>query len=193
MCETAHPLYSSNFSCDALAVLADLEPVGELLRGEELHLFQQGKITVGVVVTGQARVSVPVPHATEIACLLDDSEIRHTGLSQVVSGEHAGPPSTEDDDIDLVADGRTRRPCHVRVAEVECLSLLECGVVLLLAIGTKPPIPLFSVLVSQRRDVHLVRGRHHGGIAGHVCSPSVSCGANRRGRLSIASRAAFGR
>ncbi len=162
-------------SCDALAVLADLEPVGELLRGKELHLFQQVEDNSRSRCHRTGPGTVPVPHATEIACLLDDSEIRHTGLPQVVPGENAGPPAAEDNDVDVVADGTARRPCHVRVAEVDCPP--SPGMRQRIAPGHRAevadPALLDTCLSASECPPH--RGRHRSGIAGHLCSPSVSC------------------
>ena len=58
----------------------------------------------------------------------------------MVAGQYAGPPSAEDDDIDVLAH-RWAATGHVRVAEVECLRRLVCGGVLLLAVGAKSGDP----------------------------------------------------
>ena len=104
-CVKQRPSYSSNFLATLWQYSRISSPSANFFEGKNCISSSKRKIAVGVVVTGQARVSVPIPHATEIARLLDDSEIRHTGLSQVVAGENAGPTTTKYDDIDVVAEG----------------------------------------------------------------------------------------
>lgn len=81
---------------DAPAMVVDLGAVGELLRRNEVQLFEQRDVAVGFVVALDARVAVPIPDAAEVAAQLDDADVLDSRLLQVRPAQQAPkpPPST---------------------------------------------------------------------------------------------------
>src|SRR5262249_23081425 len=99
---------------DPPAVLVDLGAVGELLRRNEIELFEHRDVTVRIVVALDSGEAVPVPNATEVAAHLDDAHIVDIGFLEVSARQESGDTAAEDRDIDVLRDRVARRHRRMR-------------------------------------------------------------------------------
>ena len=93
---------------DQLDVIVDLLAVGELLGRQPAGLLEQRQIAIGVVVTLDAGVAVPVPDATEVAGVSMMRKSVMPSLGQVIAGQNARPASAKDRDLEILGDGLSR-------------------------------------------------------------------------------------
>ena len=83
-------------------ILEDLRGAGIALGRHEPGLLEERKVRVRLHIAHTARVSIPVPGATEVSRLLDDPEIGDPVLAQVDRREHPGEAATHDHDCRLL-------------------------------------------------------------------------------------------
>ena len=81
------------------AVFIDLHAVGKFLRRHVAGFFQQRQITVGIIVTLDAGIAVPVPDAAEITREIDITEICDPRTDQVIGGQDPAETAAENGDI----------------------------------------------------------------------------------------------
>ena len=87
---------------DVLTVFHNLETTGEFHRGDITHLFQQRQVAVRLYIASNARVTVPVPGATDVAAFFTETYIFVTGLTQLVPQQKTGETSTNDKNFTLI-------------------------------------------------------------------------------------------
>ena len=93
---------------DPLAVLEDLGSVGELLRRQEVELFEQRDVAVRIVVALNSGESVPVPDTTEVATHLDDVHVVDARLLEVCARQQARDSTAENRHLDVLVDRSAR-------------------------------------------------------------------------------------
>ncbi len=133
-----------------------LEDLGSLAIALARHgpdLFEQRQITVGLDVTGDARVAIPVPGPADIAALLDDSQVLDPLLAKTRTGQESTEATADQHHVDLFRDGRSLDVAldpgvavEMRVDSVE-LEILAVGVV------AKSLLPLLAILRLQGGEV----------------------------------------
>ncbi len=138
---------------DAPAVFEDLGTVGELLRGDEVQLFEQRDIAIGFVVALDAGIPIPVPNAAEVPALLDDPDVVDASLLELGGRQQAREAPAEDGDIDILRNRLARHDRSVRVDVVVLLELVLQFDVLLRAFRAQPLLTLMPIPLSQRVDV----------------------------------------
>ena len=89
---------------DHLEVAQDLLAVGVAVGGDVVEFLEHREVDVRLDVAHHAGVAVPVPGATDAACLVDDADPLNAGLAELSAGEDAGDPPAHDHDIDVVDD-----------------------------------------------------------------------------------------
>src|ERR1700759_2213180 len=99
---------------DASAVLEDLRAVGELLRRNEVQLFEQRYVAIGFVVALDTGITVPIPDTAEVAALLDDPDVADAGLLQLGGRQQPGEAAAEHRDVDVLRDRLARHHRGVR-------------------------------------------------------------------------------
>src|SRR5262249_51563690 len=72
---------------DAHGVLEYFGCEGVFLLRQVAGFLEQRQIDVGLDIALRARVAVPIPGAAEVSTLLDDSEVRDSGLQEASRGE----------------------------------------------------------------------------------------------------------
>ena len=87
---------------DASTVREDLVALGIFLSWDVAQLLQQRHVHVGLDVTGNAWVPVPVPGATHIGTLVDQPDALHAQFPQPRTDEQSAESGADDRDINLV-------------------------------------------------------------------------------------------
>ena len=118
-----------------LAVLVDLEPGRELHRRDVAHLLQQREVAVGLDVTRDAGIPVPVPRAADVPALLAEPDIVEARFRELVPEQQAGEPRTDDKNLTLVGQ---RLPRH-RVRRVDVAQVLRELALHRDVVGRAPP------------------------------------------------------
>ena len=87
---------------DAPAVREDLRRMRVLLGRPMAGLLEQRHVDHRGRVALRAGIAVPVPGAAEIAALLDDAHVLHTGLDQPRSGHQPGKSAADEGEGDVI-------------------------------------------------------------------------------------------
>src|SRR5205823_14457654 len=95
----------SEFPGDPLAILEDLETRGELHGRHVAGLFEQWQVAVGLHVTGDAGIAVPVPGPADVTALLAEPHVVEPSLPKLVPEQQAGEAGADNDDFTLVGQG----------------------------------------------------------------------------------------
>ena len=87
--------------------------------GDVVHLLQERQVAVRLDVAHRAGIAIPVPSAAEVAALLDYADVLEAGLAQAGAHQESAEATADDDDLDLVVEGRAfDLVIHVRVVDV---------------------------------------------------------------------------
>ena len=137
---------------DAPAVRQDLRRMRVLLGRPMAGLLEQRHVDHRRRVALRAGIAVPVPGAAEIAALLDDAHVLHTGLDQARSGHQPGESATDEGEGDVIGLRGARLDRRVGIVEVArehagCLDILS------IAVGPQTLVALLAVLAPQRFTV----------------------------------------
>ncbi len=122
---------------------------GVFLLWDIAHLFQKGQIDIGFHIALSAWITIPVPGAAEIACLVNDSNIVNAGLFQAHASQHAAESATNNSNLYLVGQRFSIKiGFYVRVVDIVGK---VAGRLLILrqALLADPLVPLFLVSGSQ--------------------------------------------
>ena len=134
--------------CDTPRVLVDLGREGVFLLRHVAELFDQRQVAVAFDVALGARITVPVPGATEVAAGLDDSNVLDTGFVEARAGQQSAETSTDDYYIDLVGQWSAIKRFDVRVVQIVS-ELAGNFDVLRVAVGANALVALLLVLLPQ--------------------------------------------
>ena len=119
------------------------------------QLLQHGKVGIGLDITGETGVTIPVPGAAKIGGRIDDADIVYTCLPQPRAGQQATETAPDDQNLHLVSQRLSLKPrIGIGVIQKMCKALLDCNV-LLIALHTQPFIAFTTVLVAQRIGIKL--------------------------------------
>ena len=110
---------------DLLGNIKNFVGVGVTFLGCVAELVEQRQIAVRLDVALGTGIAVPVPGATEVTRLLDNTQVRNTLFPQTRGTEHATETGTDDQHIDFVSQRcALNLPLHKWVSEqvIEALS-----------------------------------------------------------------------
>ena len=134
---------------DPVAVRADLRGVCVPFRRHVPGLLKQRHVDHRGGVALRAGVAIPVPSAAEAAAFLHDPHVLDAGLPEPGAGHQPGEASADEGDRHVVALGITLGSRGVgviqQVAELLALELQ----VLIVAVRSKPLVPLLRVPAAQ--------------------------------------------
>src|SRR5262249_20003022 len=88
----------------ALTVLEDLEPRGELHRGDVAHFLQQRQVAIALDVAGDGGIAIPVPRATDVAALLAEAYVGEACLHQAVPKQQRPETRANDQYLALILE-----------------------------------------------------------------------------------------
>src|SRR5436305_5988993 len=98
-----------------IVMLADIAAVLKHFRGirvsmlrRVIQLLKEREINVRFDVAHRARISIPVPRPTKIACFVDYANIFKTGLTKASASQKTAKSGTCNDHVCMLADGRSR-------------------------------------------------------------------------------------
>ena len=141
---------------DAAAVREDLGAFGVLLARDVAEFFEQRHIDVGLDVTGDSGVAIPVPGAADVGGLVDQPHVLDAELLAPRADEQSAEAGADDRDVDgIVRWGRAEFRIGPRIVAEPC----ECAGdldVLGDAVGPQTPLAFFGVFGAQRIGVERI-------------------------------------
>lgn len=87
---------------DALTVREDLRTLGVFLGRHVTEFLQQRHVDVGLHVTGDAGIPIPVPGAADVGRLVDQANTSHAEFTQPGAGQQSTESGSDDRDVDFV-------------------------------------------------------------------------------------------
>ena len=135
-----------------LGVLEDLRGAGVALGRHESGLLEERKVRVRLHIAHATRVPIPVPGATEVACLLDDPEVGDPVLAEVDRREHAGETAAHDHNGGLLDHRVTGEAGLDERVPVEVLELVRQLTPLGHSLRTQPLLLLLPVSLAKLVD-----------------------------------------
>ena len=186
---------------DGLGVLEDLGSERVLVLRHVCQLFEQRQVAVRLDVAHRARVAIPIPRASEVACLLDDPDALVARLAQLGAHQQTAEAAADDGDVHLVEERLSLDTFGVWVVDVVG-EVADHFDVLLVAVVAQPLVAFGPVTIAQlvgievdigqeclfqrRRFACRGAGSHWGrahGAAAHASLAPVSCAAGASGNI----------
>jgi len=94
-------LVQAELRAEGLGVGEDLAAAGVPLRRDVTGLFEVRQVDVRLDVAAHTRVTVPVPSTAEIACDIEDFEVRDTDLLELDAGTDAHEAGADDEHVEI--------------------------------------------------------------------------------------------
>ena len=138
---------------DAPAVRQDLRPLCVPLGGDVAQLLKQRHVYVGLDVTRDARVAVPVPGAAHVGRLVDQPHAVDAELAQSRARQQSAEAGTDHRHVDVVGQ---RLPIALPVRPwvfAQCRETAGDLDVLRDPVRPEPAFALLGVLPPQRIDI----------------------------------------